>query len=133
MKHSFFVIGNSSSGIIESTAVNTPAVNIGNRQKGREKGCNVIDIETVDHSLKTKIQRLFIEDAYYQSFKDKKSPYGDGKTVERIISLIKSLEPSKLDRTTFIHDNKDILNTIISDVNQNYLGKSMSEIFQLER
>ena len=42
MKHCKFMIGNSSSGIIESATVKTKVVNIGNRQKGRVIPKNVI-------------------------------------------------------------------------------------------
>ena len=42
MRHCKFMIGNSSSGIIESATVKTKVVNIGNRQKGRVIPKNVI-------------------------------------------------------------------------------------------
>ena len=35
VKYAAFVLGNSSSGIIEAPALGTPTVNIGDRQKGR--------------------------------------------------------------------------------------------------
>ena len=37
------LIGNSSSGIMESASFSLPTVNIGMRQQGRERACNVID------------------------------------------------------------------------------------------
>jgi GDP/UDP-N,N'-diacetylbacillosamine 2-epimerase (hydrolysing) len=45
------LIGNSSSGIIESTLFKIPVINIGNRQKGRERGPNVIDVEKFSQTL----------------------------------------------------------------------------------
>lgn len=38
MKHAALVLGNSSSGVVETPSMGVPAVNIGNRQKGREIG-----------------------------------------------------------------------------------------------
>ena len=39
------LVGNSSSGIRESSFLSIPVVNIGSRQKNRERGLNVIDVE----------------------------------------------------------------------------------------
>ena len=43
MKHSEFMIGNSSSGIREAPTFKTPYICIGSRQNGRERSVNVID------------------------------------------------------------------------------------------
>ena len=44
LKHSEFIIGNSSSGIVEA-ALKLPAINIGSRQDGKFKPLNVIDCD----------------------------------------------------------------------------------------
>ncbi len=44
MKVASVMVGNSSSGIIEAPSFGLPAVNIGIRQEGRERGKNVIDV-----------------------------------------------------------------------------------------
>lgn len=51
------VIGNSSSAISEIPALKTPAVNIGNRQKGREHAGSVIDCGVTFSEIKTAVQR----------------------------------------------------------------------------
>ena len=43
--HSKGIIGNSSVAIRECSYLGVPAVNIGSRQQGRERGANVIDVE----------------------------------------------------------------------------------------
>lgn len=43
MKHCLFMLGNSSSGIIEAASFDLPVVNIGERQGGRERSENVVD------------------------------------------------------------------------------------------
>lgn len=45
MKYSNFLLGNTSSGIIEAASFGKYVVNVGNRQKGRAKAANVIDCE----------------------------------------------------------------------------------------
>ncbi len=43
LKNSACMVGNSSVGIRECSALGVPAVNIGSRQRGRERGSNVVD------------------------------------------------------------------------------------------
>ncbi len=84
LKYSEFVLGNSSSGIIEAPAMGIPTVNIGNRQKGRMMADSVINCETNFSA---------ICDAIHLAEKMKCSPsklYGDGNTSEKIINVIKS-------------------------------------------
>ena len=45
MKNAIAIIGNSSSGIIEAPSLDTYTINIGDRQKGRERAASVKDIE----------------------------------------------------------------------------------------
>ena len=40
-----YMIGNSSSGIIEAGSFKLPVINIGSRQEGRIRGANVVDIK----------------------------------------------------------------------------------------
>lgn len=85
------LIGNSSSGIIESSSFKLPVINIGTRQSGREKAQNVID---VGYSSKEILNALkYIEtDEYQNQLKNCKNPYGDGKASERICKIIKDIE-----------------------------------------
>ena len=47
VKNAKCLIGNSSSGIIEAPSLGTYTINIGDRQKGREKGNSVIDVRCI--------------------------------------------------------------------------------------
>ncbi len=52
------LVGNSSSGIIESASLGTPCLNIGARQSGRERNINTVDCESTHAvDLKTAIER----------------------------------------------------------------------------
>ena len=63
MKYAEFVIGNSSSGIIETPSFKIPTINIGNRQKGRLKTYSIIDCdedtESIDNAIKMATDKEF--------------------------------------------------------------------------
>lgn len=91
MKIASVMVGNSSSGIIEAPVFGLPVVNIGRRQTGRLQGNNVINIERFD---KDEIVKA-IRDAVSPQFKSqiiKASPYGDGKSAERIVQILKDIK-----------------------------------------
>ena len=88
------LIGNSSSGIIESSSFKLPVINIGTRQQGREKASNVVD---VDYNCKEILNAIsFIES---NEFKDRlnhcENPYGDGKASERICKILDDIKLNK--------------------------------------
>lgn len=77
------LIGNSSSGILESASLGTPCVNVGSRQHGRLRNPNVIDVELVQAAA---VQRG-IEEALKL-----KGPfpnrYGDGQTHLHLLAVL---------------------------------------------
>jgi UDP-hydrolysing UDP-N-acetyl-D-glucosamine 2-epimerase len=91
LKYSCLMIGNSSSGIIESASFKLPVVNIGDRQAGRLKPFNVIDCECSMKSIKAAIIKAMSEE-FSEYISDLKNPYGDGKTAERIIEILKQID-----------------------------------------
>lgn len=52
------LIGNSSSGLIEAPCLNIPIVNIGDRQKGREKSDKIIDCECFEKDIVSSIKKI---------------------------------------------------------------------------
>lgn len=86
------VAGNSSSGLMETPVFHVPCVNIGNRQNGRLRAANVIDVVNKKDAIKDAIRKC-LENADFQKVVEKvENPYGDGKSSERIISILKELE-----------------------------------------
>lgn len=81
------IVGNSSSGIIEAPTLKLPAVNIGNRQRGRLQSTNVINVGYETGAIKKAISR-----AISREFKAKVAkcinPYGDGKSAKRIVDIL---------------------------------------------
>lgn len=85
VKHAEIVIGNSSSGIIEVPYLQTPTVNCGNRQMGRECPSSVIQTSIDDNSVCEAIENaLKFQGPYGQIF-------GDGDVSKKIIRQIKKL------------------------------------------
>lgn len=87
MKYAEFVLGNSSSGIVETPAFHIPTVNIGDRQRGRLQAESIINC-----GIRTEEITAAIEKAMSGTFKaacaDVTSPYGDGHSAERIAEKI---------------------------------------------
>jgi UDP-hydrolysing UDP-N-acetyl-D-glucosamine 2-epimerase len=85
-----FLLGNSSSGIIEAASFALPAVNVGIRQQGREHGRNVLDAEADARSILDRIQTARSEE-FRQSLQGMSNPYGDGGASRRIVSVLASV------------------------------------------
>lgn len=94
MKYARLMIGNSSSGIIESASFKLPVVNIGDRQGGRFKPKNVIDCTCSKQSIIKAVNQALSEQ-FKKSIADLKSPYGDGNASMRIVKVIESIDFGK--------------------------------------
>lgn len=82
------LVGNSSAGLIEAAAIRLPVVDIGLRQRGRERCENVTHIDHVtSESLVRAMAQSRSTPASYQH------PYGDGGTSERIAHLLVAINP----------------------------------------
>lgn len=83
MKNCEFVLGNSSSGIIEAPAFKVPTVNIGNRQRGRLQSKSIINCEEEASSIVLAIKTaLSVE--FRMVCAKVESPYGKGDSAEKI-------------------------------------------------
>ena len=64
MRQCKFLLGNTSSGIIEAASFNKWVINVGDRQKGRLRSGNVIDVPFTPEDIKTAVANLDISKAY---------------------------------------------------------------------
>lgn len=87
MRFASAVIGNSSSGLIETPTFNVPTINIGNRQKGRISGDTVIDCDESINSIKSAIEKSLSE-KFVKKCQSATNPYGDGTASERISNVL---------------------------------------------
>lgn len=89
------MVGNSSSGIIEAPAFHLPVVNIGSRQKGRERTNNIIDVKHNKNQIKKAIRMALYNKKFLKQVKGCKNPYSNGKAS---IKIVKILEKIKIDK-----------------------------------
>lgn len=81
------MVGNSSSGIIEAPSLGLWVVNVGSRQRLRERSGNVVDVEA-DRELVSKA----LADVLARPRGTWKNAYGDGHAGERIADLLCDLD-----------------------------------------
>ena len=87
MKYAEFVLGNSSSGIIETPAFHVPTVNIGDRQRGRLQSESIINCDENTSSIVMAINKAMTTD-FREICNKVISPYGDGHAAEKIAKKI---------------------------------------------
>lgn len=104
MKYAEFVIGNSSSGIIEAPSFFIPTINIGDRQKGRSRAKSVIDCRCDEESIKHAITMAEKTD-FKETCMDIQNPYGNGQAAVKIASqIIKELRAKRIEMKKSFYD-----------------------------
>jgi UDP-N-acetylglucosamine 2-epimerase len=83
MRGAACLVGNSSASIREGAFIGTPAVNIGSRQAGRERGPNVIDVGPDRAAIVDVIRRQLKHGPYAPAHL-----YGDGRAGARIADVL---------------------------------------------
>lgn len=89
MPHCEFVIGNSSSAILETPFYKIPTINIGDRQTGRIRHQSVIDtnytVHEIDQAISTALSANF-----RAGLKNMRYKFGKGNAAQKMIDIIKS-------------------------------------------
>ena len=83
-----FVIGNSSSGILEVPAFHIPTINIGDRQKGRIICESVINSTNSLEDIKKSIT-FALDKQFRETIQQQEMLYGNGTAAEKILKVIK--------------------------------------------
>lgn len=96
LMRSDMIIGNSSVAIRECAYLGIPAVNIGSRQTGRERGKNVID---VPHEQEAILQAIKLQENHgkYES----EHLYGDGYSGQRMADILTTVPLSHVKRLAY--------------------------------
>jgi UDP-hydrolysing UDP-N-acetyl-D-glucosamine 2-epimerase len=84
------MVGNSSSGLLEAPSFRLPVVNIGNRQAGRVRAANVLDVNYGRTEILDGIRRV-VEPGFRAGLTELVNPYGDGHAAARIVERLKSV------------------------------------------
>lgn len=85
LKNVTILVGNSSSGIIEAASFGLPVLNIGSRQRGRQRGRNVIDVDYNCNQIEAKIRSVIEDEEFRNLIKKQPNPYGDGSCGKKLL------------------------------------------------
>ena len=91
MNAAIAMLGNSSSGLIEAPSFRLPVVNIGNRQRGRLRARNVIDVGNSRGAI-LRGMRKALSKQFRASLADLENPYGVGKAAPKIVSRLRAVK-----------------------------------------
>jgi UDP-N-acetylglucosamine 2-epimerase (non-hydrolysing) len=83
------VVGNSSSGIIEAASAGTPAVDVGDRQRGRLRGGNVVHAAEGEAAVRAALE-VALSDAHRARSAEVVNPYGDGRAAPRVVDVVRA-------------------------------------------
>lgn len=87
MRHCSVMVGNSSAGIIEAASYGTPVVNVGDRQKLRERNSNVTDVPVESSAIHEALTAALVHGRWPCI-----NRYGDGQSGAHIAELVATLE-----------------------------------------
>ncbi len=90
LKHCRFIIGNSSCALLEAPTLGIPAVNVGDRQKGRERGANVLDARGAA-GVERAINKIYKDKAFLKQVAKRESPYGNGTASDKIMTFLEEM------------------------------------------
>jgi UDP-hydrolysing UDP-N-acetyl-D-glucosamine 2-epimerase len=89
------MVGNSSSGIVESSVFHLPVVNIGTREHGRERAGNVLDVDYKEDEIRKAIEKSIFDGAYLKKVERSSNLYGDGTASSKIVDVLEKIQIDK--------------------------------------
>ena len=98
------MVGNSSSGIVEAPSAGTVVINIGDRQRGRVRSNNIIDVSNTESEIRVALKKGLSVEVQNQAA-HVISPFGLPGASEKIFNVIAN------------HDLDGILNKVFFDLN----------------
>jgi UDP-N-acetylglucosamine 2-epimerase (non-hydrolysing)/GDP/UDP-N,N'-diacetylbacillosamine 2-epimerase (hydrolysing) len=84
------MLGNSSSGIMETPSLGLPTVNVGLRQEGRERARNTLDAAPERGAILGAL-RTALDPRFPDSLTGMTNPYGDGQAARRIVGVLSTV------------------------------------------
>ena len=107
MKYAKFVLGNSSSGIIETPAFKVATVNIGARQRGRLQSASIVNCGSSKDEITQAIQ-MAMSDNHQKKCQEVISPYGDGHAAEKIAQKVVEIINGSIDLKKKFYDLPEV-------------------------
>ena len=91
MRIAAVMVGNSSSGILEAASFRLPVVNVGTRQHGRARACNVIDVDYDRDAIAGAVRFALADPGFRARLAGCVNPYGDGRAAPRTVDVLRRL------------------------------------------
>lgn len=91
MRHAALMVGNSSAGLLEAASVGLPVINLGERQRGRVCGGNVLFSDGDTSCFRSALDRV-ASDEFRTVMRTLVNPYGDGNSEARAVELLKQID-----------------------------------------
>lgn len=95
LRHVEAVVGNSSSGLLETGHFRVPCLNIGERQHGRERGDNVVNVPQDEAAIRQALARILSDEVYRAKLRDSGHPFGEGRCAETVLAVLRQTPPDK--------------------------------------
>ena len=99
MRHASLMVGNSSAGLLEAASVKLPVINLGERQRGRLCGSNVVFCEGEATAFGEALSCVQSPE-FLAAMQHLTNPYGDGYSEARAVELLKTLDLQALIKKT---------------------------------
>ena len=91
MKHAAVVIGNSSSGVVESVPLHVPALDLGTRQEGRPHADSVLWAPFSRAEIVRQLEIALNDTAFLERVRTVESPFGKGNCGNNIAQILASV------------------------------------------
>lgn len=89
------LVGNSSMALLEGSFLKIPAINVGNRNKDRLNGGNVLFVKADKYDIRRAAEKILYDNNIRARLKACRPIYGDGKAASRIVRILKKLIRSR--------------------------------------
>jgi len=104
LKHADLMVGNSSSGLIEAPSFMLPVVNIGDRQKGRIKAANILDVRLCEKDRILAAITKAVSNRFKYSISKLKNPYGCGNASFYIVKTLSDINLDSILQKNFFQN-----------------------------
>ena len=89
------LVGNSSMALLEGSFLRIPAINVGERNRHRMNGGNVVFVNEEVEEIREFVSKILFDKKFSNNLKNCQSVYGDGKAAHKIVEQIKTLHKSR--------------------------------------
>ncbi len=91
------LVGNSSMALLEGSFLKIPAINVGERNRNRMNGGNVVFVEADTSKIEEMARKILFDKEFSNNLKNCQSVYGDGTAAHKIVDYLKNINKTKVE------------------------------------